>query len=167
MLLVAPLDRNRMERAVDSFSAKGETPIASSMGKAVDDLGDSGKRVIILISDGQETCAKDPCQVAKKLAKSGVELQFNAIGLAVNSKARQQLQYIATAEGGNYYDAADTQALNDAINKLTPRALRPFQVSGTPVQGTVDVAGAPPVTAGQYKDRCDRRSSTCRRFRKV
>ena len=134
-----------MFRAVDSFEAKGETPIAYSLGKAVDDLGPSGKRVLILISDGEESCAGDPCPAARKLAKAGVDLQFNAIGLAVNSKARKQLQCIAKAGDGNYYDATDTSDLEDAVRRITQRALRPFQTSGTPVEGTVDQAGAPQI----------------------
>ena len=68
----------------------------------------AGKRVLILISDGEETCAGDPCPTARKLAKAGVDLQFNAIGLAVNAKARKQLQCIAKAGDGNYYDADNT-----------------------------------------------------------
>ena len=155
VLPVGPLDQNRMNAAVDSFQAQGATPIAYSMGKAVDDLGDSGKRVLILISDGQETCAKDPCPIVKKLAEHGVDLQFNAIGLAVNSKARSQLQCIAKAGGGAYYDANDTGSLDQALRKLTQRALRPFEVAGTPVSGTADPAAAPPVTPGQYRDSYD------------
>lgn len=155
VLPIGPLDRNTMNAAVDSFKAQGATPIAYSMGKAVDDLGDSGKRVLILVSDGQETCAKDPCPIVKKLADRGVDLQFNAIGLAVNSKARSQLQCIAKAGGGAYYDANDTDSLQQALGKLTQRALRPFEVAGTPVSGTPDPAAAPQVVPGQYRDTYD------------
>ena len=155
VLPIGPLDRSKMDRAVDSFSAKGETPIAYSLGKAVDDLGDSGKRVLILISDGEESCSGDPCPAARKLAKSGVDLQFNAIGLDVNGKARKQLQCIADAGDGSYYDAGDTSALQEAIRKLTQRALRPFEVSGTPVEGTPDPGSAPAIGVGQYRDRYD------------
>ena len=133
---IGPLDRNKMYRAVDSFKAKGETPIAYSLEKSVDDLGSSGRRVLVLISDGEETCAKDPCPTARKLAAAGVDLQFNAVGLAVNGKARRQLQCIADAGNGSYYDASQTPDLSEAIRKITQRALRPFQISGTPVKGT-------------------------------
>ena len=155
VLPIGPLDQQKMNAAVDSFKAQGATPIAYSMGKAVDDLGDSGKRVLILVSDGQETCAKDPCPIVKKLADRGVDLQFNAIGLAVNSKARSQLQCIAKAGGGAYYDANDTDSLQQALGKLTQRALRPFEVVGTPVSGTPDPAAAPQVVPGQYRDAYD------------
>lgn len=155
VLPIGPLDQKRMSTAVDSFEAQGATPIAYSMGKAVDDLGDSGKRVLILVSDGQETCAGDPCPIAKKLADRGVDLQFNAIGLAVDSKARSQLQCIAKAGDGTYYDANDTSSLDQALRKLTQRALRPFEVAGTPVNGAADPAAAPQVVPGQYRDTYD------------
>jgi Ca-activated chloride channel family protein len=161
---IGPLDRRKMYQAVDSFKAKGETPIAYSLEKSVGDLGSSGKRVLVLISDGEETCAGDPCPTARKLAKSGVDLQFNAVGLAVNSKARQQLQCIAKAGDGNYYDAGNTTDLEEAIRRITQRSLRPFQTSGTPVKGTVDQPGAPKIGAGQYKDRYDA-SNTPRYYR--
>ncbi len=164
VLPIGPLDRRKMYRAVDSFTAKGETPIAYSLEKSVGDLGASGKRVLILISDGEETCAGDPCPTARKLAKAGVDLQFNAIGLAVNSKARQQLQCIAKAGDGNYYDADNTSDLEDAVRRITQRSLRPFQTSGTPVEGTVDQAGAPQIGPGQYKDTYDA-SNTPRYYR--
>ena len=144
VLPIGPLNKAKMNDAVDSFTAKGETPIAYSLQQSVKDFRPDGKRVLVLISDGEETCAKDPCPTAKKLAKSGVDLQFNAIGLDVNSKARQQLQCITKAGDGNYYDADNTDDLTDALRRITQRALRPFQMSGTPVQGTEDSRGAPP-----------------------
>ena len=163
VLPIGPLDKSKMFKAVDSFTAKGETPIAYSLGKAVDDLGDTGKRVLVLISDGEESCEADPCPTAEKLAKSGVDLQFNAIGLAVGSKARKQLKCIADAGDGSYYDAARASELSEVIRKITQRALRPFQLTGTPVQGTEDPSGAPEVQAGQYLDRYDR-SKTQRHY---
>lgn len=153
-----------MNKAVDSFTAKGETPIAYSMGKAVDDLGSSGKRVLVLISDGEETCADDPCPVAKKLADRGVDLQFNAIGLDVGAKARKQLRCIADAGDGSYYDANQSGELSEALRRITQRALRPFQITGTPVKGAKARGDAPALTAGQYQDRYDT-SDTKRYYR--
>lgn len=155
VLPIGPLRRSAMYKAVDSFKAKGETPIAYSLQKSVDDLGDSGKRVVVLISDGEETCSPDPCPVAKKLATSGVALQFNAVGLAVNEKARKQLQCIAKAGDGSYYDANNTSDLEEALRRITQRALRPFQMSGTPVKATAGPDDAPRIGPGQYKDSYD------------
>lgn len=149
---IGPLDTKKMYAAVDSFKAVGETPIAYSLEQSVKDLGDSGKRVLVLISDGEENCKPDPCPTAKKLADSGVDLQFNAVGLDVGAKARKQLQCIADAGDGSYYDANRADELSESIRKITQRALRPFAVSGTPVKGTIDPADAPSLPAGQYTD---------------
>jgi Ca-activated chloride channel family protein len=149
---LGPLNKPEMYRAVDSFTAKGETPIAHSLEKSVADLGGEGKRVLVLISDGEETCVKDPCPAARKLASSGVNLQFNAIGLAVNNKARKQLQCIAEAGDGSYYDASRAGDLSEALRKIAQRALRPFAMSGTPVHGTEEQESAPELVPGQYVD---------------
>ncbi len=150
---IGPLDRTSMYKAVDTFEAVGETPIAYSLGKAVDDLGGKGRRVVVLISDGEESCTGDPCPTARKLAGAGVDLQFNAIGLNVGGKARKQLRCIAAAGDGSYYDADQADDLSEALRKITQRALRPFAITGTPVTGTADPATAPGLTVGQYRDR--------------
>lgn len=150
---VGALDRTKMYRAVDSFKAVGETPIAYSLGKAVNDLGDKGRRVVVLISDGEESCSGDPCPVARKLVDRGVDLQFNAIGLDVGGKARKQLKCIADAGGGSYYDAERADDLSEALRKITQRALRPYAISGTPVTGGEDPETGPELVAGQYRDR--------------
>lgn len=152
---VGPLDRARMHQAIDSFDAVGETPISYALEQSVKDLGNDGKRVVVLVSDGEENCVPDPCPVAEKLAAAGVDLQFNAIGLDVNSKARQQLRCIVDVTDGSYYDAEDTEDLTDSLQKLTKRALRPFTMSGTPIKGSLDRADAPVAAPGQYLDSYD------------
>src|SRR5918997_6897995 len=54
VLPIGPLNRGKLFRAVDSFTAKGETPIAYSLEQSIGDLSSPGKRVLILISDGEE-----------------------------------------------------------------------------------------------------------------
>ncbi|WP_152361746.1 vWA domain-containing protein [Microlunatus speluncae] len=152
---IGALDRNRMYQAVDSFQAVGETPIAYALEQSVADLGDHGRRVVVLISDGEENCVPDPCPVATKLAAKGVDLQFNAIGFDVNAKARKQLQCIVDETDGSYYDADDTDELNESLDKLTKRALRPFALSGAPIQGSTDPELPAPVRPGQYLESYD------------
>ncbi len=111
--------------------------------------------MLILISDGRENCAGDPCPVARKLADRGVDLQFNAIGLAVDPTARSQLQCIAQAGRGAYYDANDTDSLDRSLRRLTQRALRPFDTSGTRSRAPPTPPPLPRVGPGQYLDRYD------------
>ncbi|HPJ20483.1 MAG TPA: VWA domain-containing protein, partial [Actinomycetota bacterium] len=149
---IGTIDKTGLKAAINGFAAKGETPIAHSLHKALEDLGTTGKRNIILVSDGEESCVPDPCPVIKELIGNGIDLQIDTVGYAVGDKARQQLQCIADAAHGTYYDAANADQIAASINKLSQRAMRPFRVTGTPIKGTHDAATAPELTAGQYTD---------------
>lgn len=149
---IGPLDKPALKKAVNGFQAKGETPIAHSLTKAMDDLGTDGKRSIVLVSDGEESCVPDPCPVVKKLVKNGVDLRIDTVGFAVDKKAREQLQCIAETGNGTYYDAEDADELATGLNKISTRAVREFTVEGTPITMTEDKADAPAMTPGRYTD---------------
>lgn len=149
---ISPLDAAGLTDAINSFEAVGETPISYALEQAAADLGDEGKRHIILVSDGEETCVPDPCPVIEQLMDSGIELQIDTVGFGVNATARDQLSCIAAAGNGTYFDAADADGLVHALTTLSTRAARPFTVQGTPVTSTPDPAQAPVLTAGQYTD---------------
>ncbi|WP_245617229.1 VWA domain-containing protein [Knoellia subterranea] len=149
---IGALDKAGMTTTIAAIKALGETPIAHSLEEAMKDLGADGKRNIVLVSDGEESCVPDPCPVVKKLTANGIDLQIDTVGFGVNAKARTQLQCIADAGNGSYFDAKDADQLNTSLSKLSQRAIRPFTVSGTPVVGTPAATGAPELTAGQYTD---------------
>jgi hypothetical protein len=90
--------------AVDGVKAQGWTPIALSLGQAAGDFAaDAKERVIVLVSDGKETCSGDPTLAARELAGKGVTV--HTVGFIVDKAARMQLQAIAKATGGSYFDA--------------------------------------------------------------
>ena len=89
---------------VDGAKAQGYTPIAYSLGQAANDFpADAKERVIVLVSDGKETCQGDPVVAAKALAAKGITV--HTVGFVVDTAARGQLQAIARATGGTYFDA--------------------------------------------------------------
>ena len=149
---VAALDKTGLNNAINEFQPRGDTPIAYSLKEGAKDLGDDGKRHIILVSDGEETCSSDPCQEIRELVAGGISLQIDTVGFGVEDKARQQLSCIAEAGGGSYYDAQDAGALDATLQHLSTRTARPYTVAGTPVQGTASKEEAPTLTAGQYID---------------
>ncbi|WP_277452411.1 VWA domain-containing protein [Janibacter sp. DB-40] len=155
---IGPLDKPALTDAIKGFRAKGETPIAHSLTKAMDDLGDTGKRNIILVSDGEESCVPDPCPVVKDLVQDGVDLRIDTVGFGVEDTAREQLQCIAETGGGTYYDAADADELATSLNKISTRAVRDFGFTGQPVTG-IDLAeneqapaDLPTLTPGLWTD---------------
>lgn len=116
---MSPLNRSKMYRAVDSFRAVGETPIAHSLGKSVADLGDSGRRMLVLISDGEESCAGDPCPAARRLAKNGGEDPRSAPPVAAGQQYRDR--YVADGTP-RYYRIPRTpgHAVTASITSLVP-----------------------------------------------
>lgn len=100
----ASTSSDAVAKTVDGTKAQGYTPIAFSLGQAANDFGaDAKERVIVLISDGKETCQGDPLVAAKALAAKGITI--HAVGFVVDTAARGQLQAIAHATGGTYFDA--------------------------------------------------------------
>ena len=153
--LVVPIGTGNAQAlgaAVEDYAPLGETPIAHALQQAADDLSPDGNRTIVLVSDGIATCDPDPCEIAEQLSADGLDLVVHTVGLGADDQTRTQLQCIADAGGGTYYDAADTDTLTTALTRISTRAFRPFTITGTPVEGTVQIADAPVLTPGQYTD---------------
>jgi Ca-activated chloride channel family protein len=151
---VGPLDRSALDTAVDGVRPRGFTPVGQSLRTAADALPAEGPRSIVLVSDGKDTCAPpDPCEVAEELAQRGVDLRIHAVGFDVDGAARQQLSCVAQVTGGEYVDAKDAGALDDALERIGRQVLRTYEAVGTPVSGTRQAAGAPTLTPGAYLDR--------------
>ncbi|MFC9966676.1 VWA domain-containing protein [Nocardia ignorata] len=147
------LDKAALTTAVDGIRARGWTPMGTALRQAADALPDSGPRSIVLVSDGDDTCAPpDPCEVAAELKRAGVDLVVHAIGFAVDDKARAQLTCMAQATGGTYTDAADGAALERVLPRVSSAALRNYQATGTPITGSAEYGSAPVAKAGQYLD---------------
>ena len=112
---------SRYHDEVNALTPVGKTPISASLEAAGRDFaGREGQHnVIILVSDGEETCHADPCAAAKALHDAGVRLTVNVIGFDVGTKERQQLECIARVSGGKYYDAANASEFKVAASEVT------------------------------------------------
>ncbi|MFJ6738498.1 VWA domain-containing protein [Streptomyces sp. NPDC091279] len=151
---VGPLDRTEAKTAVATLSPTGWTPIGPALLKAADDLdAGAGSKRIVLISDGEDTCAPlDPCEVAREIAARGVGLTIDTLGLVPNTKLRQQLSCIAEATGGTYTSVEHTTELTDKVNQLVDRAADPV-VTPVATTGAAQCAKAPTLKSGLYTDR--------------
>ena len=95
---------------------KGLTPIAFVLEQAVNDfVGLQGKKVIVLVSDGEETCGGDPLAMANYITALGIGLKVYVVGFDVAS--REQLEGIALRAGGAYYDARNAIELGQALKQ--------------------------------------------------
>ncbi|MEV0204021.1 VWA domain-containing protein [Streptomyces sp. NPDC050788] len=151
---VSTLDRTEAKTAVATLSPTGWTPIGPALLKAADDLGtDAGSKRIVLISDGEDTCAPlDPCEVAREIAAKGIGLTIDTLGLVPNTKLRKQLSCIAEATGGTYTSVEHTNELTDKVNQLVDRAADPV-VTPVATEGADQCTDAPALKSGLYTDR--------------
>lgn len=125
---------------VDSIQPKGYTPIAYTLQQIAGDFGveREAEKVVILVSDGFETCGGDPVQAVKDLIAKGFKVKVHAVGFNVDAKTQAQLKAIADAGGGKYYDARDADGLSSSLKEVTRQALvvqKSSSVYGSEIKG--------------------------------
>ncbi len=119
----APVARARqnMIDKVKSMKASGMTPIALSLEQAAIDFPDKKARnVIVLVTDGEESCGGDPCAVSARLQAQGLFLKPYVVGFALNEKQAALVRCI-----GDYFAASDTASLRQAMSTIMARAIAP------------------------------------------
>ncbi|MFJ9078547.1 VWA domain-containing protein [Streptomyces sp. NPDC102278] len=151
---VGPLNRTEAKTAVATLAPTGWTPIGPALLGAADDLkGGDATRRIVLITDGEDTCAPlDPCEVARDIAARGIHLTIDTLGLVPDAKTREQLICIAEATGGTYTSVQHTEELSGRVKQLVDRAAAPV-VTPVATTGTGQCRDAPVLGAGLYTDR--------------
>jgi Mg-chelatase subunit ChlD len=121
--LVAPMqgvDKNVLRQRTNEYQPVGWTPITLALQKAGEDLQatENARNIIIMVTDGEETCAGDPCAVAKALAESGAEVRIDVVGFGLTPEVANTLKCIGENSGGSYTDARDGATLGETLTRL-------------------------------------------------
>ena len=163
---VAPLNPGAVQARINALVAKNgaKTPIGASLEMAADDLkGVSGEKLIVLVTDGEETCGGDPAAAIANLRKAGVTTRVSIVGFALDDQTlAATFRRWSDAGGGAFFDAKDAAGLDKALSE----ALRPgFEVVNK--QGQVlasGIAGGDAVTvpAGNHTVRLKGRANSSR-----
>jgi len=155
-----PLDRTALTAAIDSITPKGQTPIGLSLSQLSADFGSvPGKKSVIVVTDGIETCDPTPGypnfppKVVDRLVAAGVEIKVDIVGFDIgsDSQTRKFLSELASKGGGKYYDAANGAQLAAALSQV----IRSEYVVSDRAGNTIGkgMVGDPPVTLpiGTYR----------------
>ena len=120
------VDSDGIKAKIAGIQARGWTPIAYSLEQAGNDFteGKDNDNIIILISDGKETCGGDPCAVAEKLHQAGIKVKINVIGFDIKPEEKAQLECIAKVAGGKYFSADSASELNQALTTVQEQVLK-------------------------------------------
>jgi von Willebrand factor type A domain len=136
----ASANRDAILAKTQSVKAQGYTPITYVIQLAAADIAkEPGARTIVLVSDGKETCAGDPCAAAKALAAADTGLVIHTIGFNVDAAARFQLQCIARVARGTYSDATGAADLGARLGAAAAAKPEPPPVKVTTKQTTIQL----------------------------
>lgn len=104
-------NHNTIIKEIKDITPRGVTPITYSLLQAAKDFPEGGgyRNIVILITDGVESCGGDPCQASIELQRKGVFLRPFIIGLGVpGGKALDCV--------GKFIDAENARSFNKILN---------------------------------------------------
>lgn len=114
----APNTAKAIVVAADKISPKGKTPLSEAVRLAAEDLKYTEERAtVILITDGLETCAADPCALGTELEKLGVDFTVHVLGFGLSDEEGRKVACLAENTGGKYLSAQDGEGLTQALTE--------------------------------------------------
>ena len=119
---VQPSGGMAVRQSLNGRNPNGNTPLGSAVAEATryyNNLNDqSRKNIIVVISDGDETCRGNPVDAARDAFNQGYPVYVIGFGFTSES-----LQRMAQAGGTqNYYQANDSSQLFDALQAVAQSA---------------------------------------------
>jgi Mg-chelatase subunit ChlD len=127
--LLVPLDgvdKAALGQQALAWEPTGWTPISLALQKAGEDMqaGENVRNVIIMVTDGEETCDGDPCAVSQALAQGDTAVRIDVVGFGLAPEVADTLRCISDNSGGSYVDAQDGTTLEQTLEDLTLNALK-------------------------------------------
>lgn len=109
-----------IKTALNALHPRGITPIANSLEQAANDFPNDvrARNIVILITDGEESCGGDPCAVSLKLQQKKIFLRPFVIGLNLDPDAADRMNCI-----GNFYNAPNPEVLRTVMRTTVDRIL--------------------------------------------
>ncbi len=123
---VGPVDAKAAIARIRGILPKGRTPLTDAVQQAAEALRyEDTPATVILLTDGIETCDRDPCQLATALERAGVAFTAHVVGFDVAAADRPKIACIAENTGGRFLAAANAVELNQAMREVTVEAPPP------------------------------------------
>jgi Mg-chelatase subunit ChlD len=114
--------RGALIAEIGSLSPKQGTPLADAIRRAGTVASDSAESVLVIVSDGGDSCGGDPCAMARSLKARKPNVTINVIDLSDTPKDRQALQCIASAGGGSLLSPGDPADMNRKMKQAAGAA---------------------------------------------
>lgn len=155
---LAPLDSERVRTFIDRLQPRGgTTPLARGIAHVVENFDFKAGGILLVVTDGIEECDDEPIVSILKLFGAGLEeLRLNVVGFDLKDEASKGfLRKVAEIGSGQYYDAADREAIAQALRQATAARYAVLDSNGTVVaEGGID-AGPIVLAPGNYEVRIE------------
>ena len=119
--LIVPMAQNNAQNILTSLynlNATGWTPITYSLKQAInnDFRGVTGKKHLVLLTDGGENCDESPCTYVINLMKTRDDIKIDVIAFDVHDiEANNQLRCTALMTSGRYLNADSEEDLYKSL----------------------------------------------------
>ncbi|WP_114779425.1 vWA domain-containing protein [Botryobacter ruber] len=139
----AARNAEQVKKKLQQIIPRGNTPLTYSLQQSADDFPQEkdARNVIIMITDGLESCSGDPCATSLALQKKRIFLRPFVIGIGIEPEYEKQLNCI-----GQYFNAADVRTFRNVLTEITTQALSETTVTvdlvdaqGRPVESNVNL----------------------------
>ena len=108
-----------LTKKINGITPKGKTPLTDALALAVKQIPRTAEEAdIILITDGLETCDKDPCALAQKIANEGIKIRAHVVGFGLTKKEINRLSCIPQKTGGQLLRPQSGKELTEALKKV-------------------------------------------------
>ncbi len=105
---IGRIDNFAINQALSDTKPRGMTPITYSLKQAIkyDFMGFTGKKHIILLTDGGENCDESPCKFVMEMIKERKDVTIDVIAFNISDKDDlAQLQCTSLVTSGKFYTA--------------------------------------------------------------
>ncbi|MBT8082394.1 MAG: VWA domain-containing protein [Gammaproteobacteria bacterium] len=112
---VDALRKEALKATINGIMPKGKTPITASLETAFGIIDGQQPTSVILISDGLETCSRDPCDAVRTARQSGLPFVLHVVGFDVAGEDTTQLECAAQEGGGLFLSVENAEQLSEAL----------------------------------------------------
>jgi len=109
-----PAQRGRLQGQIASIHPRGGTPLANAVGKAGEMVdGVDRQALMVVISDGQESCGANPCAVGRRISRAKPKLKINVVDILGTGAGT----CLAQATGGRVFTAQNANEIKMMLER--------------------------------------------------
>lgn len=116
--IITPIEAGGAEgvaAALEALSPKGKGPMTLALRETVKAMGPGAPGHIILVHDNLDNCQQDVCAAAQDFAKTNPAIKIHVVSLGLTKAERQRMQCLSATTGGEHFNAADQNAIAEAL----------------------------------------------------